>query len=178
MFPPDNLYAFHSPIKYYFPSEFTSEFAQFNKPQSLKASFYSLLSLHKKRVYSFFSASPCLITFFTILFWNNSLVLVEKNIFYHCNPLIKLHKLSIPQFILPIYSILLTSPMCFIGTKYFLNPIYLTYCFWFLYVPWFFSVFQCLFHCRINSSFLAVWWMKCSFYLDVFSEYGQKYPTD
>lgn len=62
---------------------------------------------------------PPLWFFVTVLLCYITSMLIEEETLYCCNSLLKLHKISILQFILPKYSILLTSPMCFIGKQCF-----------------------------------------------------------
>lgn len=63
-----NHCAFHSVYKIHSPLNFTfDQFPQFNMPQSLKVSFYSLLSFHKKSVLWFLSAHPCFTFFHSII---------------------------------------------------------------------------------------------------------------
>lgn len=96
------------PTKHIPPLSFTSDQFPNSICLNLWKSFYSYyLSIHK----SIWALVTVRVHFFTILLCNISLMLIEKkHIPYYCNPLSKL-QVSVPQFIPPECSTLLTSPV-------------------------------------------------------------------
>lgn len=85
-------------------------------------------------------------------------MLIEEEICYCCNSLLKLHKIPILQFILSKYSIFLMSCLCFIGKQCFklcrFDPLLVSNCAAFL------PLFSHIFFIAVSEPIQAVlfWW--------------------